>query len=166
MNTTAWPRISSAISDGKDFPLLISWDGSENCTDTCCNHDMDPSGTFPMDDAVPVLRFVAPPDCRHRLLSPTGRVLQLASRDANTWPDKFKANDQQHPYHQKIKRIVYRGRVAVSEHPAIMDVLAYAETEQYDWDNFQKYVAVLDIDTLHYPQLLCQNSVILKVSVN
>ena len=82
-----------------------------------------------------------------------------------SWTDKFQTNEQQHPYHQKVKRIVYRGRMAIHPHPTIMDIMDYAETEpSYDWDNFQKYIAVLDIDTLHYPQLLCQNSVILKVS--
>jgi hypothetical protein len=92
-----------------------------------------------MDSAVPVLRFVAPPDCRHRLLSPTGRVLQLASRDASSLAGaEFKANDEQHPYHQKVKRIVYRGRLAVRQHPGIMDVLDYSETEPYELGQVSK----------------------------
>jgi hypothetical protein len=170
--TAAWPRIIKAISNGNTIPLFINWDGTENCTNTCCDSGkMDPSGTLRLTDSVPVFRFVAPRNCRYRLLSPTGHVLKLASsRSKEEWTLKFQTNEKQHPYHQKVKRVVYRGKslevqtkLKAMNNNATVDVLDYNQDEDYDWDNFQKYVAVLDVDTLHYPQLMCQNSVVLKV---
>jgi hypothetical protein len=172
-NLTSWPRIQEAIANDNSFPILINWDGTENCTvgtsEACCDSPMDPSGSIALSKAVPVLRFMAPHDCEYRLLSPTGHVLNMASTTDKEggWSAKFASNHKQHPYHQKVPRLVYRGPhtdVAAKLSAPLTDVVEFKEDEDYDWDHFQKYVAVLDVDTKHYPQLLCQNSVVFKVS--
>jgi hypothetical protein len=165
VNLTNWPRLERAISVG-DFPILINWDPSDNCTNVCCDSPFDPSGTIAKNGKIPVMRFISPHSCSHRLFVPTGNVLQLAKKEPQEWTTQFQTNQHQHPTNQKIPRIVYRGlnpkiRQFHQERASLLDFVDDV-SPNYDLGHLQKYVGVLDVDTLDYPQLLCQNSVVLR----
>lgn len=178
-NKSSWPLLASTLeNNSSSFPILINWDRSDNCTGDaeyyCCNRPFDPSGTIRMSGNVPIMRFISPWDCKYRLLIPTGDVLKLATKDASEWAQKFKIQDDQFPWDKKIPRVVHRGPINI--HPeatqqkilqtlgesTLFENVEYKPNENYDLTNFQNYTAALDIHTLFYPQLLCQNSVVLK----
>jgi hypothetical protein len=171
--TTSWPRIRAAVSENKSFPLLIQWEERSStttttpCQDECCDRIENLNGTIPTASSsspIPIVRFMASRNCKFRILCPSMTMLRLAKDDdGQLWKERFQSNEQQHPFSQKIKRIVYRGPKNLTDINKMLDVLHYDPSEPYEMDHFQKYLAVLDIDSMQYPQMMCQNSVVLKV---
>jgi len=178
-NKDSWPKLTSALEqNGSSFPILINWDRSDNCTEDanyyCCDRPFDSSGTIRMSSNVPIMRFIAPWKCKYRLLIPTGDVLKLATSNASDWAQRFRNQDKEFPSHRKIPHVVHRGPLNIQpenlqqqirrtlDESALFEDLDYNVNEQYDLTNFQNYTAALDVHTLFYPQLLCQNSVLLK----
>ena len=167
-NKTAWPRILQALEEG-GFPFLINWDSSLNCTNTCCDEQyvLDPSKQIRTDGHIPVMRLVAPPDCRFRLFIPTAPTLLYSSKDTSEWPKKLEENELKYPRTGHVHKVAWRGTdptiaTEMTKNKELFEVIPIVEKQEFELDEYQKYAAVLDVDTLQYPKLFCQNSVVLK----
>jgi hypothetical protein len=100
------------------------------------------------------------------------------------WDELMTRWDTLYPWSAKIPKVVWRGRLTGYTHAEgdrpreklvefardyfdIMDVEAANKNNKIDQDDFQKYVAVLDIDgnawSARFAKLLCYSSVVLKV---
>jgi hypothetical protein len=152
------------------------------------------TGDYPWcgDDLVPVFRLnaIKSTKCMHSwpVLSLTyfneASNIQLLESPYR-W-DKIMAQwDQIYPWTSKLPMVVWRGRATgytyengerprqkliefVKDYPDLMDIQVSTKSNVIDQDDFQRYMAILDIDgnawSARFAKLLCYNSVVIKVS--
>jgi hypothetical protein len=142
------------------------------------------------DDLVPIFRLnaIKSNSCQH-----SWPVLSLTYfNDANIqllespyqWDKLMTRWDEMYPWSSKLQKVVWRGRMTGYTHQDgerprkklvdyakgytdIMDIEESKKSNVIDQDDFQKYMAVLDIDgnawSARFAKLLCYNSVVIKV---
>ena len=144
------------------------------------------------DDFVPVFRLnaIKSTQCMHSwpVLSLTyfneASNIQLLE-SSYQWDKLMDQWDRNYPWDSKIPKVVWRGRMTgythedgekprkklveyVNDYSDIMDIQVSSRSNLIDQDDFQKYIAVLDIDgnawSARFAKLLCYNSVVIKVS--
>ena len=144
------------------------------------------------DDYVPVFRLnaIRSTQCMHSwpVLSLTyfneASNIQLLDSPYQ-WEKLMNEWDQSYPWNSKIPKVVWRGRLTgytyedrekprirlieyANPYSDIMDIQVSTRSNLIDQDDFQKYIAVLDIDgnawSARFAKLLCYNSVVIKVS--
>jgi hypothetical protein len=151
------------------------------------------TGDYPWcgEDLVPIFRLnaIKSTKCMH-----SWPILSLTYFNDNSnfqlldspyrWDELMTRWDTLYPWSTKIPKVVWRGRLTGYTHAEgdrpreklvefardyfdIMDVEAANKNNKIDQDDFQKYVAVLDIDgnawSARFAKLLCYSSVVLKV---
>lgn len=144
------------------------------------------------DDLVPIFRLnaIKSQTCQH-----SWPVLSLTYfNDANIqllespsqWDILMTRWEQTYPWSSKLPKVIWRGRMTGYTHENgerprkmlveyargytdIMDIQESKKSNVIDQDDFQKYMAVLDIDgnawSARFAKLLCYNSVVIKVCV-
>eukprot|EP00956_Cyclotella_meneghiniana_P029927 scaffold74136_cov22-Cyclotella_meneghiniana.AAC.1 len=144
------------------------------------------------DDLVPIFRLNAiksKSSCMHSwpVLSLTyfneATNIQLLESPYG-WDRLMMQWDQSYPWHSKIPKVVWRGRLTgytyndgerprqklmeyVKDYTHIMDIQVSSKYNLIAQDDFQQYMAVLDIDgnawSARFAKLLCYNSVVIKI---
>lgn len=144
------------------------------------------------DDLVPVFRLNAIKDageCRHSwpamsltyFQDPTNVQLTESPYE---WDDMMAGWDAKYPWRTKIPKAVWRGRITGYTHRDgerprqemvryardrldVLDVKPSTKKSRMDQDDFQRYMAIIDIDgnawSARLGKLLCFNSVVIKV---
>lgn len=144
------------------------------------------------DDLVPVFRLnaIKSRKCKHAwpVLSLTyftdASNIQLLESPYN-WDEIMTRWDQAYPWNSKIPKVVWRGRMTgftyrdgerprqklveyAKSHTDIMDIESTNKNNTIDQDDFQNFMAILDIDgnawSARFAKLLCYSSVVIKVS--
>lgn len=143
------------------------------------------------DDLVPIFRLnaIKSTTCMHSwpVLSLTyfneATNIQLLESPRG-WDRLMTKWEQTYPWNSKIPKVVWRGRLTgytykdgerprqklmeyVKDYTDIMDIQVSSKDNLIDQDDFQQYMAVLDIDgnawSARFAKLLCYNSVVIKV---
>ncbi|KAL7480823.1 hypothetical protein ACHAW6_006484 [Cyclotella cf. meneghiniana] len=143
------------------------------------------------DDLVPVFRLnaIKSRKCKHAwpVLSLTyftdASNIQLLESPYN-WDEIMTRWDQAYPWNSKIPKVVWRGRMTgytyrdgerprqklveyAKSHTDIMDIESTNKNNTIDQDDFQNFMAILDIDgnawSARFAKLLCYSSVVIKV---
>lgn len=144
------------------------------------------------DDLVPVFRLNAikdPSRCRHSWPAMSLTYFQDPSNvqlaeSPYQWDDMMAEWDEAYPWESKIRKVVWRGRITgytypdgkrprqalvryAQDHLDVMDVKPSTQRSKMAQDDFQKFVAILDIDgnawSARLGKLLCYNSIVIKV---